>query len=236
MIHPNMATMLGVLCTDASISPDCLQTALSYAVNRTYNCIDVDGDTSTNDTILSLANGAASNDKIVDVNSSEFIEFRNGLTAVARNLSKQLVRDGEGATKFITIRVYGAPEEANAFRVAQAIARSSLVKCAMFGKDPNWGRILCAVGNSGVNIDPYRVNLYFSNGDEEAFVQKDRPTLQIVSNGQPRSGNVLSECAKILQEHDIIVEVDLGIGSQEATVWTCDLSTDYVKINSDYTT
>lgn len=135
-----MATMLGVICTDVNITPECLQSALTYTVNRTYNCIDVDGDTSTNDTIVALANGLAGNDLISSTTSKEYEDFRDALMAVARCLSKQLVRDGEGATKLVTIRVSGAQKEEDAFQVAQSIAQSSLVKCAMYGKDPNWGR------------------------------------------------------------------------------------------------
>merc|ERR1712137_908816 len=212
---PNMATMLGVICTNASITPDCLQKALTYAVNRTYNCIDVDGDTSTNDTIVVLANGVAGNATIDKTDSQDFIDFRDSLTAVGRCLSKQLVRDGEGATKLVTIRV----------------------KCAMFGKDPNWGRIVCAVGYSGVQIKPERVSLHFSVGDETSFNDDSRQRVQIVKGGQPVSGStVLKDCAEILKETDIVVEIDLGLGDEEATVWTRDLSKDYVAINADYTT
>jgi len=237
MIHPNMATMLGVICTDVSISPECLQEALSYTVKRTYNCIDVDGDTSTNDTVVALANGYAGNETITSTSSQDYIDFRDALTSVARCLSKQLVRDGEGATKLVTIRVSGANKEDDAFKVAQSIAQSSLVKCAMFGKDPNWGRIVCAVGYSGVSIKPERVSLHFSNGDETNLSDSNRQKVQIVKGGQPISGaNILKECSKILLEKDIIVEVDLGLGNEESIVWTCDLSKDYVAINADYTT
>jgi len=237
MIHPNMATMLGVICTDVAISAECLQAALTYTVNRTYNCIDVDGDTSTNDTVVALANGLAGNDTITSTESEEYKDFRDALTAVGRCLSKQLVRDGEGATKLVTIRVTGAPKEEDAFKVAQSIAQSSLVKCAMYGKDPNWGRIVCAVGYSGVSIKPEKVSLFFSPGDETTFDDNTKTRVQIVKGGQPvSSSSVLKECASVLKEEDIVVEVDLGIGSEESTVWTCDLSKDYVAINADYTT
>jgi len=141
MIHPNMGTMLGVICTDASVSKTCLDLALKNAVNTSFNSIDVDGDTSTNDTVLLLANGVAGNAEISDPNSADFLEFQNGLAAVARSLAKQIVQDGEGATKLITIRVTGAHSKQDAIEAAQSIAQSSLVKCAMFGKDPNWGRL-----------------------------------------------------------------------------------------------
>jgi len=237
MIHPNMATMLGVICTDVSITPECLQAALSYTVNRTYNCIDVDGDTSTNDTVVALANGSAGNATISSTDSQDFIDFRDALTAVGRCLSKQLVRDGEGATKLVTIRVSGAEKESDAFKVAQSIAQSSLVKCAMYGKDPNWGRIVCAVGYSGVSIKPERVSLHFSAGDETTFEDSTKKRVQIVKGGQPVSGaTILKDCASVLQEKDIVVEIDLGLGNEESTVWTCDLSKDYVAINADYTT
>jgi len=237
MIHPNMATMLGVICTDACITKECLQEALSYCVNRTYNCIDVDGDTSTNDSVVILANGMAENNIISSTNSEEYLIFRDSLLSVTRCLSKQLVRDGEGATKLITVRVSGAKNEEDAFKVAQSIAQSSLVKCAMFGKDPNWGRIICAVGYSGVFIKPENVSLYFDKGDENSLDNEISSRVQIVKNGQPISGSsILKECSEILKEKDIVVEVNLGLGNKKSTVWTCDLSKDYVAINADYTT
>jgi len=237
MIHPNMATMLGVICTDACITKECLQEALSYCVSRTYNCIDVDGDTSTNDSVVILANGMAENNIISSTNSEEYLIFRDSLLSVARCLSKQLVRDGEGATKLITVRVSGAKKEEDAFKVAQSIAQSSLVKCAMFGKDPNWGRIICAVGYSGVSIKPENVSLYFDKGDENSLDNEISSRVQIVKNGQPISrSSILKECSEILKEKDIVVEVNLGLGNEKSTVWTCDLSKDYVAINADYTT
>ncbi len=226
MIHPNMATMLAVMTTDAAVAPHALQAALEYATERSFNAITVDGDTSTNDTVVLLANGLADNLPIHDLDSTDYLAFREGVTIVARKLAQAIVRDGEGATKFVTIRVVGAPDVGGATKVAKAIANSLLVKTAIYGEDANWGRVLCAAGYSGVEFDPDRVSLWMGgNGD----------SLQLVRGGEPCEIDE-ERAAAILAEKEISLRLDLSGGDGEATVWTCDLSHDYVSINAHYRT
>jgi len=222
MIHPNMATMLGFVTTDAAISPAVLRQALKEAVELSFNMITVDGDTSTNDMVCVLANGLAENAAITTADSPQYNDFTAALRTVCTYLAQQIVRDGEGATKFIEITVQGAESFAMAKQAAMAVAKSPLVKTAFFGEDPNWGRILCAVGYSGVGADPDKTSLSIGK-------------LTIVRAGM---GTQVDEDAlkKTMSEHDITVTIDLGMGSAVATVWTCDFSYEYVKINGEYHT
>ncbi|MGI6036906.1 MAG: bifunctional glutamate N-acetyltransferase/amino-acid acetyltransferase ArgJ [Limnochordia bacterium] len=219
MIHPNMATMLAFLTTDCAITRPLLQLALKRAVERTFNRITVDGDTSTNDTAAILANGAAEN-PIIDREGPEFFQFQEALEGVARRLAHGIVRDGEGATKFIEIHVRGAVDEASAACIGKSIASSNLVKTAIYGCDANWGRILCAAGYSGVHFDPSKVDIYI--GEE-----------QVAAGG---AGLEFDEdrARAILSQEEIKLTIDLHAGSGEALVWTCDLTEDYIKINASY--
>ena len=219
MIHPNMATMLAVITTDVKISPALLDQALRAAVNKSFNRISVDGDMSTNDTILILANGA-SGKEIRE--SRELKEFENVLTQVCANLAKQLVRDGEGATKFVEIVISGASDEAEAVRVAKSIANSPLTKTAIYGGDANWGRVIAAAGYSGVAVELSKMKLWF--GDVNVF-----------ANGMPTDFDETDSTAA-LAGSDVFIRLDLGQGNASTTVWTCDLSHDYVTINGKYRT
>ena len=228
MIHPNMATMLGTLATDAAIAQPLLQKALSKAVSHSFNRISVDGDTSTNDTVLVLANGAAGNAEIVE-EGADYDAFVEALTAASMELAKLIVRNGEGVTKFVTIQVEGAVSDGEAHQVANSIAKSPLVKTAFFGNDANWGRILCAVGYSGATVDPTRAHLFIAAGQPQA----GNAELQLVDAGTPTNYEE-KDAAAIFAESEISVRVSLGLGEGAATVWTCDLSYDYVSINAEY--
>ncbi len=221
MIHPNMATMLSFVTTDINIEPEMLKKALSYAVDRSFNLLTVDGDTSTNDSLIVMANGLAGNDRITQENEN-FLVFCEALTEVCITLAKMIAKDGEGATKLVEIAVRKAPSRQDARKVAMAVANSNLVKTAIFGEDANWGRIICAVGYSGVEIDPEKVDIYL--GDEK-----------MAENG---AGLKFSEekAKEILSQDTVAITIDLNIGEAEATAWTCDFSYDYVKINADYRT
>jgi len=222
MIHPNMATMLGYMTTDANISSPLLKQALDKAVSLTFNMITVDGDTSTNDTVCVLANGQAGNALIDDAADPDYLLFAEALQSVCRYLAQQVVRDGEGATKFLEITVKGALSFEQGKKAAMSIAKSPLVKTAFFGQDPNWGRILCAVGYSGSNVQPARTSLAIGG-------------VTIVEAGLgARYDEALLR--KVMSEKDITVVVDLGLGQEAATVWTCDFSYEYVKINGEYHT
>lgn len=231
MIHPNMATLLGILCTDAPIAPEPLQTALTSAITRSFNSISIDGDTSTNDTVAILANGAAGGQTITSTSSQDFKAFQETLTNFAIDLAKLVVRDGEGATKFVTIRVTNALSYTDAKRVGNSIARSPLVKTALYGKDANWGRILCATGYAeGVeSVVPEETSVSFipTDGSEE---------LKLLVKGEPETVDE-ERAAKILESEDleILVRVREAAG-EEAVVWTCDFSHEYVTINGDYRT
>lgn len=219
MIHPNMATMLAVVVTDAAVEPDALQIVLRRAVDRSFNAISVDGDTSTNDTALVLANGLAG--------PVDLAAFEAALTEVCTDLAQQIVRDAEGASKFITVRVSGAASAAGARQVAQTIAASVLVKTAVYGGDPNWGRVLAAAGRSGVELDPARAALWFA-GD-------GGPEYQVVAGGAPLPYDE-AEAARIFSCRDLSIHLDLGAGPAQATVWTSDLTHDYVSLNAHYRT
>lgn len=228
MIHPNMATMLGIICSDVSISQSCLDSALKYSVDRSFNAISVDGDTSTNDSLAILANGVSGCAKITDVKSLEYMEFEKELTEFSQQLSQLIVRDGEGATKFIEIVVKGAKTFQDAKQVASKIATSPLVKTAIYGKDANWGRIVCAVGYSGVFIIPDKVNLYMG-----ARSQDRQHDLHLFKDGSPFDVNE-DKASEILENSDLTITVDLGIGTEVASIFTCDLSHEYITINADY--
>lgn len=222
MIHPNMATMLGFVTTDAAITPELLKKALTDAVNVSFNMITVDGDTSTNDMVAIMANGLAGNKLIDNPEMPEYINFSLALKELCIALAKMVARDGEGATKFLEVNVKGATSFADAKKAAMAIAKSPLVKTAFFGQDPNWGRIICAVGYSEANVIPEKTSLYIGN-------------VKVVDGGLPL--NIDEEALRtVMSEHDIVVTVDLGMGEEKATVWTCDFSYEYVKINGEYHT
>jgi glutamate N-acetyltransferase/amino-acid N-acetyltransferase len=233
MIHPNMATLLGVICTDAPISAGPLQTALTSAITKSFNSISIDGDTSTNDTVAILANGAAGGQAISTTSSADFDAFQKTLTDFAIDLAKLVVRDGEGATKFVTIRVTNAATYKDAHRVASTIARSPLVKTALYGKDANWGRILCATGYAE-NVDsviPEETSVSFvpTDGSEE---------LKLLVRGEPEQVDE-ARAAKILEAEDLEIKVQLSekrAYKEEAVFWTCDFSHEYVTINGDYRT
>ncbi|MCA9932772.1 MAG: bifunctional glutamate N-acetyltransferase/amino-acid acetyltransferase ArgJ [Ardenticatenaceae bacterium] len=224
MIHPNMATMLGVLTTDAAIAPDLLQTLLKQAVDVSFNRISVDGDTSTNDTVLLLANGASG----IDVaEAADHAVFLGGLTHICTQLAQMIVRDGEGATKFAAIQVTGAASQADAHAIANTIATSPLVKTALAGSDPNWGRILAAAGRAGVAFDQQQTALWVSNPGGAA--------LQLVAEGMP-TAYAEANAAAVFAQADIDIVLSVGGGTAVATVWTTDLTHDYVTINADYRT
>jgi glutamate N-acetyltransferase / amino-acid N-acetyltransferase len=227
MIHPNMATMLSVIATDASIAQPLLQQALKEAVDVSYNRISIDGDTSTNDTVLVLANGLAGNSEITDAGSESYAAFKAALTAIATDLAQAVVRDGEGVTKFVTIHVTGAANDADAHTIANSIATSPLVKTAFFGSDANWGRILCAAGYAGVPLDPDRADLVIRDNDGA--------TVQLVEAGLPTDYQE-KDAAAIFKQAEFTVHVSLGLGGGESMVWTSDLSHEYVTINGDYRT
>ncbi len=231
MIHPNMATMLAVLVTDLAVAQPVLQEALTYAVNRSFNRISVDGDTSTNDTVVMLANGLAGGEPIAGTDDSRYPLFRDAVTDVCTQLAQAIVRDGEGATKFVTIRVRGAASDEDAERAARAVANSPLCKTAFFGGDPNWGRVLGAVGYSGATIEPDKVSLWFAGGENG----RRGPLLQVVEGGTPTEYSE-EEAARIFAQPEIDILIDLGLGNGEAEMWTCDLGYEYVRINAEYRT
>ncbi|MCB0202431.1 MAG: bifunctional ornithine acetyltransferase/N-acetylglutamate synthase, partial [Anaerolineae bacterium] len=218
MIHPNMATLLAVVVTDAAVEPNDLQAMLRSAADRSFNAITVDGDQSTNDTLLVLANGLTG--------EVDLAAFEQALTEVCQDLAQQMVRDAEGASKFVTVHVTGAVDEDAAYQVARTVASSVLFKTAVYGGDPNWGRVLMAAGNSGIDIDPGSVALWFTGSGQP---------LQVVAGGAPL---VYSEddAAAIFVGSDLDVRLDLGAGDGEATVWTSDLTHDYVTLNAHYRT
>jgi glutamate N-acetyltransferase/amino-acid N-acetyltransferase len=224
MIHPDMATMLAVMTTDAEILAATLQNLLAPAIDRSFNSISIDGDTSTNDTVLLLANGA-SGVRLDDPNRLEY--FIQGLEIVSVELAKMIVRDGEGVSKFVTIWVSGARSSEEAKLAAQTIATSPLVKTALAGSDPNWGRILAAAGRSGVDFDQNCLILWIGN--------PNTLPLQLVAGGMP-TGYSESQAATIFSRSEITIHLDLGQGKSESTVWTGDLTHDYITINSDYRT
>lgn len=225
MIHPNMATMLVFITTDCAISSSMLQTALSTDITSTFNMVSVDGDTSTNDMVCVLANGLAGNDEITAA-GEDFDAFMKALNTVTMDLCRKIAGDGEGATKLLECVVSGAKDEAAAKTAAKAVICSSLVKAAMFGADANWGRVLCALGYSGADIDPNKVGVSFSS---------KAGSIEVCKNG---AGIGFSEelAKQILSQKEIDIIVTLGEGTGAATAWGCDLTYDYVKINGDYRT
>jgi glutamate N-acetyltransferase / amino-acid N-acetyltransferase len=221
MIHPNMATMLGYIATDAAVSQSALESIIQYAVNKSFNCITVDGDTSTNDSLILMATQLAGNAEITE-QSSDYIALRDALTDVAIELAQAIVRDGEGATKFMTIKVEAGKDEEECRKVAYAIAHSPLIKTAFFASDPNLGRILAAIGYAGItDLDVNNMELYL--GD-----------VLVAEKGGRAFSYKEEQGSAIMKESDILVRVVLNRGRADCTVWTCDFSYDYVKINADY--
>lgn len=223
MIHPNMCTMLGFVTTDAAISKKMLQKALSASVVDTYNMVSVDGDTSTNDTVLLLANGQAKN-PVIETEDENYKIFKEALDYVNTVLAKKIAGDGEGATALFEVKIVGAKDKAQAVTLAKAVVTSSLVKAAIYGHDANWGRILCAMGYSGADFDPEKVDLFFESAAGK---------LQIIENGVAVSYSE-DEATKILSESEVTAIADVKLGNASATAWGCDLTYDYIKINADY--
>ncbi|HZH41787.1 MAG TPA: bifunctional glutamate N-acetyltransferase/amino-acid acetyltransferase ArgJ [Gemmatimonadales bacterium] len=223
MIHPDMATLLGVLTTDAKVDAAALAPILRRVADRSFNAISVDGDTSTNDTVLILANGVSTIDPTRDPGLLQ--RFEDAVLLVARTLALAIVVDGEGATKLVEIHVRGAMNEGAARDVGRAIARSALVKTAIFGADPNWGRILAAAGAAGVPFEPDQLALHAE--DEAGWLE--------LAKGGGTANPDLARARSIFQAQSIRLRIDLGMGRAEAVVWTCDLSPEYVRINADYT-
>ncbi len=222
MIHPNMATLLAYLTTDAAIAPSALQAALTQAVNETFNCLCIDGDTSTNDTVLCLANGQAGN-PMIQMGTPQWKTFYALLYEVCLSLSKKIVRDGEGCTKIVEIIVRGTKTDHEAKQIAQTVATSLLVKTAFFGEDPNWGRIVAAVGRAGVALNPARLSLQIN------------ATL-VVNNGLGVGGQADRQVQRIMRNKEYGMTISVGNQPGYARLWTTDLSSDYVKINASYTT
>lgn len=244
MIHPNMATLLGVIATDAPIASTVLPVLLKSTVDKSFNSITIDGDTSTNDTVALLANGAAGGQEITSEGSQDYKAFQQVLTNISTELAQLVVRDGEGATKFVTITVTEAASEQGARKIASTIARSPLVKTALYGMDANWGRILCAVGYSLLtepgtmaarddsseqadnNIDSRKTSVSLVSND-------GKDLLALLVNGEPQNVDE-RRASEILRSEDIEILVQLGTGREEAEHWTCDLSHDFITINADY--
>jgi glutamate N-acetyltransferase/amino-acid N-acetyltransferase len=220
MIHPNMATMLAYFATDASITRSALQQALSLAVNESFNCISVDGDTSTNDTVLCLANGLAEN-RVINEGTVAFRRFLLLLTEACQALALAVCRDGEGVTKVVNIEVTGAASVAQARQVAHTIATSNLVKTALFGEDANWGRVMAAIGRAGVPINPSKINVWFGG-------------VPMVRNGMGLGLVAERRIAKVFRQKEFTIAIELGRGRHRAHIWTTDLSFDYVRINASY--
>ena len=222
MICPDMATMIGVVTTDAAIAPGALKSALRRAAGKSFNCITVDGDMSTNDTVFILANGAAGNPEITQPEGDAYERFAETLEHVCTDLAKKIARDGEGATKLVEIRVRGTRSDEDARTIGMSVANSALVKTAIYGHDPNWGRILCAVGYADAESDPDTIDLYLCGH-------------QLTRDGR---GLPLDEPAmrEALSVGEIPIEIDLRLGDGAATVWTCDMSHEYVTVNAEYTT
>ena len=223
MIHPNMCTMLAYVTTDAAISPEMLQKAVSEIVVDSFNMISVDGDTSTNDTLLVLANGMAGNDEIT-AEGADYEKLYEGLNAVCTTLAKEMAADGEGATKLMESIVLGADTKENARILAKSVVCSSLTKAAMYGCDANWGRELCALGYSGVQFDPMKVEMSFKSGDQEILIFKDGAGVDYSEE----------EASKLLENDHVQIISKMNMGTESATAWGCDLTYDYVKINADY--
>ena len=224
MIHPNMCTMLGFITTDVNISKELLLKALRDDVVDTFNMVSVDGDTSTNDSLIILANGLADNEKIIDENSEEYKVFKSNLNFVTTALSKMIAGDGEGATALFEVVVEGAKTKETARTLAKSVVTSSLTKAAIFGHDANWGRILCALGYSGEKFDPDNMELYFESENGKILIYKDGVSV----------GFDEEKATKILSAKEVRALVKLNVGDLSATAWGCDLTFDYVRINADY--
>lgn len=222
MIEPKMATMLAFITTDAAVDPGWLQDALKAATDQSFNCVVVDGDESTNDSLFCLANGAAGNKPLCAAHP-QAARFQEALTALCQALAKEIVMDGEGVSKFVTVRVTGAETPHDAHLVARAIARSPLVKTSWFGRDPNWGRVLCAAGYSGAEVDPTKTRIRYAG-------------VCAYDCGQIADEATLAELSKRMEARAFDVDVELGLGDGAETVFTCDLTFEYVKINAEYTT
>lgn len=223
MIHPNMCTMLGFVTTDVQITKELLQEALSEIVQDTYNMISVDGDTSTNDTVLVLANGMAENPLISEKNQ-DYETFKEALLYVNTSLAKQIAADGEGATALFEVKITGAETKEQAVTLAKSVITSNLTKAAVFGHDANWGRILCAMGYSGAQFDPDKVDLFFESAAGKIQILKDGVAVDYSEE----------EATRILSEKQVTAAADIKLGKESAVAWGCDLTYDYVKINADY--
>lgn len=223
MIHPNMGTMLGFITTDVAIDGALLSKALKSTIDDTFNMVSVDGDTSTNDTVVVLANGLAGNEMITEENA-DYETFKEVLNAVNTFLAKQIAADGEGATRLFQVDVVGAPDKETAKVLAKSIVTSNLTKCAIYGKDANWGRILCAMGYSGAQFDPYKVDIMISS---------EKGEMKLVENGKATAFDE-EKATEILSPDVVIATADIKLGDAKATAWGCDLTYDYVKINADY--
>lgn len=223
MIHPNMCTMLGFVTTDVCITKQLLQEALSQDVKDTYNMVSVDGDTSTNDTVLLLANGMAENPEISEKNE-DYQKFCEALNYINTTLAKKIAGDGEGATALFEVKIIGAESKEQAVTLSKSVVTSSLTKAAIYGHDANWGRILCAMGYSGAQFDPEKVDLYF---------ESKAGKIQIIENGVAVDYSE-EEATKILSEDAVTAIADIKMGDCSATAWGCDLTYNYVKINADY--
>jgi glutamate N-acetyltransferase/amino-acid N-acetyltransferase len=222
MIHPGMATMLGFVATDARITAPLLKAAVAHAANRSFNAITVDGDTSTNDSFMLIASGQAAMAEITDAKMADYLAFRDAVTAVATELAQAIVRDGEGATKFITVRVEAGRDEAECRKVAFAIAHSPLIKTAFFASDPNLGRILAAIGYAGIDdLEVEGVELYLDD-------------VLVAERGGRSPAYEEAQGQRVMRQAEITVRVVLHRGRAATTVWTCDLSHEYVRINADY--
>lgn len=225
MIHPNMATTLNFITSDCAISSELLQKALSDIVKITYNCLSIDGDTSTNDMVCIMANGLAGNDEITEENEN-YETFKNALYEVMANLTRMLAKDGEGASKLLECKCVGALDQDTAITVAKSVICSSLFKAAMFGEDANWGRVLCAIGYADAEFDINKVDV---------DLRSDKGTVSVCRDG---SGVAFSEekASEVLSSDEIYIDINLNNGDADATAWGCDLTYDYVKINGDYRT
>ncbi|MCR5752963.1 MAG: bifunctional glutamate N-acetyltransferase/amino-acid acetyltransferase ArgJ [Kiritimatiellae bacterium] len=222
MIEPNMATMLGFITTDAAVSPAMLRRALKLAIAKSFNSLVVDGDESTNDSVFLLASGMAGND-VISRGGRDFEAFRAALEAVCVSLARQMATDGEGATKFVTVTVRGAKTEKDAARAARAVAKSPLAKTSWFGMDPNWGRVLAAVGYSGAEVADMKAEVFYDG-------------VWAFRRGEVADEQQLAKLAAVMKKDAFEVVVDLHLGRGEASIYTCDFSLDYVHINADYTT
>ena len=231
MIAPNMATMLGVITTDAALTPEQSQAFLAAANETTFNRIVVDGDTSTNDTVFLLANGASG---VSIDNEHDRLAFAQALEGVCRKLAQDIVRDGEGMTRFITLNVLAAASDTDARDIANTIATSPLVKTAFFGADANWGRIIAAGGRAGVPFDPAKATLLIQAG-ESLDVTPENGAVRLFADGMPTDYSE-GDASAVMQHPSVTIRLNCGLGDGEAVIWTCDLSYDYVKINGDYRT